>query len=106
MSPSGFTVISFKNDIEITEIQGAVSVSKKLLMFDPYVGAKVFNTDVKWQTNVTILGTTVNQEIEGDANGISPFLGVKFTPLPFISIVAEGSFAAETNVSAGLRIGF
>lgn len=100
------SVIVWKNELDITEIQGAVSVSKKLLMIDPYVGVKVFNTDVKWKTNVTVAGQTVNKEIEGDANGISPFVGVKFSPLPFISVIAEGSFATETNISVGIRVGF
>ena len=100
------SAIAWKNEIDITEIQGSVSVSKKLLMFDPYVGAKVMKTDVKWTTNVTVAGQPVNKEIKGDANGISPYVGLKFSPLPFISIQVEGSFAAESNISAGLRVGF
>lgn len=92
--------------IKATEIQGAVMVSKKLLMFDPYIGVKVINTDVDWKTTVSILGVNEDKEISGDANGISPFVGIKFSPLPFVSVVVEGSFAKEKNVSAGVRVGF
>lgn len=104
--PAGIT-INANSGIDATEIQGAVMVSKKLLMFDPYAGLRAMSTKVKWQTTVDIGSQTfVDKELEGDGDGVSPFVGVKFTFLPLVSVVVEGSFVQETNISAGVRVGF
>jgi hypothetical protein len=92
--------------IEAAEIQGAIMVSKKILMFDPYAGIKIFNTDVKWTTTAQVSGVIQEKEISGDANGVAPFAGVKFSPLPFISVNVEASLGAEKNFAGGVSVGF
>jgi hypothetical protein len=103
---NGVPVLSQNWDINALEYQGAVSISKKLLMFDPYGGVKFFKTAVDWRTTVDEAGNLVDKKISGDANGVAPYIGLSWSILPFVALTAEGSFGAEQSFAGGLTVGF
>ncbi|MFH1282454.1 MAG: hypothetical protein ABII27_02175 [bacterium] len=101
-SPSFIGEQKINHEIESLEWQGVFYISKKFFALEPYGGVKLIINDLKWKDN----NPDATETIDGDNQGVSPFLGVRFNFLPLIGLTIEGSLVAEKALSVGLTIGF
>jgi hypothetical protein len=85
---------------ELTELQAAFLISKRIKAFEPYGGIKVFRTYAAF-TDADSL-----DRIYGTTDSAGVFAGLKTNFYPNESLVLEASFFGRSSISVGLDVGF
>ena len=88
------------DELEITEFQTDLVISKKIKNLEPYGGFKVY------RKIVTLTDKTSFSNVSGTRDDAGLFAGVKIDYCRHEAFVIEGSVGNDTNISAGLNIGF
>jgi hypothetical protein len=98
---SGNTAPQAVNDeLDITEFQADVVVSKRIGKFEPYGGLKVF------RKNAVLSDKTGFSNVSGTEDGAGLFFGARLNYYEHEALVIEGSCMGETSFNAGINIIF
>ena len=86
--------------LETLEYQGALIISKKLNLFEPFGGIKFFTSQIEWENRE-------GQSYKGINNtDVGSFIGSKVFFYPLVSLVLEMDFIGEVGYGIGLDFKF
>jgi len=91
---------TINNQIEFSEVQSAIIVSKRLKNAEVYGGLKVARSYALLKDNDAL------QNVSGIKDSAGAVAGIRFRMYPKEFIVVEGSAFGETNISVGWGIAF
>jgi len=97
---SGGIVTSANQDFAQDEFQAAVTAAWRWKAIQPYAGLKI----QRRTTRLTDGGT--KESIRGTSDGVSPMVGVEWTPILGESGIIEASFVDEKSITASWLIKF
>jgi len=91
---SGGVVSAANQRFTQDEFQAAVTACWRWKMIAPYAAIKL----QRWVTRLADRGT--RESIRGESEGLSPAIGIEWTPLPGEGLVIEASFVDEESLTA------
>ena len=92
-------------NIDIYQTQMAVYISKKLFVFEPYIGGKYTYSFAKWNGGSLENGTYIGNTVNGYSNGTSWLMGLQISLLSAnFKLNFENSRGNESFVSLGISL--